>query len=267
MLLLLCMTASAEVTTKDISADASLAFSLSRVKVLTPPDTDEYRAYYVQQGCCTDGTYAYAILENQVIDRCSIWKMDMSDWSVVKTEYALQLDHGNDITYHAGWNQLVVAHNKPNYTRLSFVDPETLQVVATREMPVKMYAISYEPTRDQFVIGISNTYNFVVTDGELNVLGWYRGEDTGLIKQNIDTDENYIYFSQWNNKSDKNFVQVYDWEGNFITSIRVKGYQEIESVFHAGEKWYIAFYARGSHIYEARLEYDSKKVYQSTLDQ
>ena len=52
---------------------------------------------------------------------------------------------------------------------------------------------------------------------------------------------------------------VYDWEGNFITQIRVRAYQEIESLFHIGDDWYIAFNANGSYIYKATLEYDTKK--------
>ena len=67
--LLLCLPAMAEdaLTARDLNSTDAFAFSLKRLLVLTPPDTAEYRNYYVQQGCCTDGAYAYTILENQKI--------------------------------------------------------------------------------------------------------------------------------------------------------------------------------------------------------
>lgn len=266
--LLFCFSAVAEgaVTAKQLNSTDAFAFSLKRLKVLTPPETEEHKYYYVQQGCCTDGAYAYTILENQKIGKCSIWKMDLKDWSVVKVQYDLPIDHGNDITYNPVLNQLIAVHNKPNYTYLSFIDPETLEVVSTRVMPYRMFSISYEPVRNQYVIGISGTYHFVILDAEFNELAYCKGVDTGFTKQNADSDENFIYFSQWKGGSKGNVIMVYDWEGNFVTQIRVKSYQEIESLLHVGDKWYITCYSeRAAHIYEATLEYDSRKTYQSTL--
>ena len=266
--LLFCTVAGAEgaLTPRDINAADAFAFSLKRLLVLTPPDTEEHRNYYVQQGCCTDGTYAYTILENQKIGKCSIWKMNLQDWSVEKVQYNLPVDHGNDITYNPVLNQLIVVHNKPNYNRLSFVDPDTLEVVATRTMPYRMYSISYEPERNQYVIGLSGTYHYVILDADFNELAYYKGVETGFTKQNLDSDVNFIYFSQWKGGSKGNVVMVYDWEGNFVTQIRVKSYQEIESLLHVGDEWYITCYSeRAAHIYKATLEYDTRKTYQSTL--
>ena len=260
--------AEGELTARDLNSTDAFAFSLERVLHLTPPDDAKYNNYFVQQGCCTDGIYAYTILENQKIGKGSIWKLDMKDWSVVDTKYNLPIDHGNDITYNPVLDQLIVVHNKPNYTFISFVDPDTLKHVAAKELPYRMYAISYEPTRDQYVVGISGTFHFAILDSNFETLAYYEGVDTGFTKQNIDSDENYIYFSQWKGGTKGNVVMVYDWEGNFVTQIRVKGYQEIESLLHVGDEWYIAFYSdRASHIYRATLEYDSKKAYQSTLYQ
>ena len=89
-----------------------------------------------------------------------------------------------------------------------------------------------------------------------------------LSKQNADTDENYIYFTQWKGGNKGNVVMVYDWEGNYINQIRVKSYVEIESLFHAGDEWYVVFYDfvnKGPDFCKAELEFDSKKKYQSTL--
>ena len=253
-------------TAKDINTTDAFAFSVKRIKALRAPE--EYKDYYVQQGVCTDGTYAYCIVENQVLGRCAIWKMKLEDGSLVKSRYGIKIDHGNDITYNPVLNQLVAVHNKPNYTFISFIDPQTLEVQSTRQLPYKIFSINYEPTREQYVIGISGTYHFAVLDSDFNTLAYYEGVDTGFTKQNVDTDENYIYFTQWKGGHKGNLVMVYDWEGNYINQIRVKSYVEIESLFHAGDEWYIAFYDfvnKGPDFCKAELEYDSKKKYQSTL--
>lgn len=261
-----CAFAEEGLTARDINTADAFAFSVKRIKANRSPA--EYKDYYVQQGCCTDGTYAYCIVENQVISRCAIWKINLEDGEMVKSRYGLEIDHGNDIAYHPGLNQLIAVHNKPNYTYISFIDPETLEVVSTRELPYKIFSIGYEASRDQYVIGISGTYHFVVLDGDFNTLAYYEGVETGFTKQNVDVDENYIYFTQWKGGNKGNLVMVYDWKGNFVTQIRVKSYVEIESLLHAGDDWYIAFYDsvnKGPDFCKAELEYDSKKVYQSTL--
>ncbi len=249
--------AEGEMTMKDLNTTDAFMMSLDTVARLTPPYTMAYKNYHVQQGSCTDGEYAYTILENQKQSLCSIWKLNMADWSVVETKYELDLDHGNDMTYNSKLDQLIVVHNKPNYTHLSFIDPDTLEVVERREMKYRMYAIGYEEVSDRYVVGISGSYDFLILDGEFNQLARINGKDTGLVKQGVDCDENYIYFPQCTSDSATNVVMVYDWEGNFITRIRVKAFQEIESMFHVGDEWYIAFNASGSYIRRATLEYDT----------
>lgn len=241
-------------TMNDLNTTDSFAMSLSNVARLVPPNSLKYKNYYVQQGSATDGEYAYTILENQRESLCSIWKLDMKDWSVVETKYELDLDHGNDMTYNPKLDQLIVVHNKPNYTHLSFVNPDTLEVAERRVMNYRMYAIAYEPTSDRYVIGISGSYDFVILDGEFNRVKRLSGVDTGLVKQGVDCDENYIYFPQCTSDSATNVIMVYDWEGNFITKIHVRAFQEIESMFHVEDNWYITFNASGSYIRLATLE-------------
>ncbi len=253
-------------TARDLNADDAFMFSVKQLSALRAPA--EYKDYYVQQGTCTDGEYAYCIVENQVLDCCAIWKINLTDGALVDARYGLNIDHGNDITYNPVLNQLIAVHNKPNYTFISFIDLDTLEVVSTRELPYKIFSIGYEPSRDQYVIGISGTYHFVVLDSNFNTLAYYEGMDTGFTKQNVDVDENYIYFSQWKGGNKGNVVIVYDWEGNYINQIRVKSYVEIESLFHVGDEWYITFYDfvnKGPSFCKAELTHDIKKMYQSTL--
>lgn len=251
--------AEGELTMKDLNATDAFVISLKRVARLSPPYTMEHKHYHVQQGAATDGKYAYTILENQVDKLCSIWKLDLNDFSVSEIKYGLDLDHGNDMTYNPVLGQLLVVHNKPRYTRVSFVDPATLEILDAKTMPYQIYSMAYEPVRDQYIIGISGSYDFVILDKDFKRVQRFKGTNTGLVKQGVDCDENYIYFPQCTSDATRNVIMVYDWEGNFVTQIRVKSFQEIESLFHIGDDWYITFNAGGSYVYKATLEYDTKK--------
>ncbi|MCQ2453391.1 MAG: hypothetical protein MJ136_02265 [Clostridia bacterium] len=254
VLLLLCPAVLAEDTLFGvIEPDVNYKITLTRKAVLKGGDTFKTMNYHVQQGSATDGTYAYFVLEDQHQSLGSIWKVDMSTWKVVDTMYDLPIDHGNDMTYNPGKHQLVVVNNKPHYNTLTFIDPDTLTIIETKKLTADMYAIAYNPASDRYVIGLSGSWNFMITDGEFNVQHLCIGKDTGLVKQGVECDDSYIYFPQCKSDNSINQLVVYDWEGNYVNTIRVSAYQEIESLFHNENGTYIAFNASGSSIYEAKL--------------
>ena len=257
--LLLCLSAAAlaseaPLILRDVTPEGSYKIKLTRKIMLTPPNELATRSYHVQQGAATDGEFAYMIMENQIDHLCSIWKVDMQDWTVAQVEYGLDLSHGNCMAYHPARRQLVVVHNKPRYNTISFVDTDTLQIAETVQLSQDMYAIAYCESRDQYVVGISGSFNFMVLDGQLNRVAYYFGEDTGLVKQGVDCDEKYIYFPQNNKDCTVNQIVIYDWDGNYVNTVRVSSYQEIEDMFHVGDETYIAFNASGSYVYQAKLE-------------
>jgi len=258
-LLLLCLTAAAfaseaVLTLRDVTPEDNYKIKLIRKIMLAPPNELATRNYHVQQGATTDGEFAYMIMENQVDHLCSIWKVNMQDWTVADTVYGLDLSHGNCMGYNPARKQLVVVHNKPRYNTLSFVDTDTLQIAETVQLNQDMYAIGYCESRDQYVVGISGTFNFMILDGQLNKVAYYYGKDTGLVKQGVDCDDKYIYFPQNNKDCTVNQIVIYDWDGNYINTVRVGSFQEIEDVFHVGDDLYIAFNASGSYVYQGRLE-------------
>lgn len=266
VLLLLCLSlllslplarAEAPLTLSTMDPAQDLKITLRQILRAAGDNTREHNHYHTQQGSCTDGTYAYQIMESHTVNKCSLWKYDMSDWSLVKNEYGIEIDHGNDIAYNPKLGKLVVAHNKPNYQRLSLLDPDTFEIEKSVDLPIKMYGVTYCESRDQYVVGISGTYDFAILDADFQQVAFYHGQDTGLVKQGMDCDERYIYFTQNSEDNLINRVQVYDWEGNFINYIRVAAYQEIESMFHVGDELYLAFNAGGGYIFKATLAPDN----------
>lgn len=218
----------------------------------------------VAQGACTDGKYIYIILENQKVEAeggysknphySKIFKIDPATMETVQVSEPLLIDHGNDITYNSKTGLLVVSHNSPNRKYLSTVDPETLELVETlKDNELDMYAIAYNATKDKYVIGISHGYDFAIADGQLNIEQRFEGKVTNWTKQGVECDDDYIYFLQYNS----NAIVVYDWDGNYIRTIRVIWMNnEPEDIFLLDGKFYMTSYIgakSGAQIFEMRF--------------
>lgn len=218
----------------------------------------------VAQGACTDGTYIYVLLENQNVSEeggysknphyCKIFKIDPATMETVQVSEPLLIDHGNDVTYNSKTGLLVVSHNAPNRKYLSTINPETLELVETiTDNELDMYAIAYNATRDKYVIGISHGYDFAIADGDLNVEQTFVGEVTNYTKQGVECDDDYIYFLHYNS----NAIIVYDWDGNYIRTIRVAWMNnEPEDIFILDGQFYMTSYIgakSGAQIFSMRF--------------
>lgn len=220
-----------------ITPDKDNSITLTKIR-----DIDSIENHKVLQGACTDGTYAYVVLENQTISPSVdiIRKYNISTWESVKDSQPLAIDHGNDLCYNSKTGMLVAVHNAPNKTRISFINPDTLEVTETKTISYAIYSITYNATLDRYVLGISDGFNFVIVDSEFNYVGkrFIIGHVTGYTKQGVDSDDKYIYFVQ----SGLNCIVVYDWDGNYIKTIFLTGIEdETEAIFHIGPSFYVTF--------------------------
>lgn len=211
-------------------------------------------AYRGFQGGCSDGErYYYQVLMHYELsdrskDYSCIAKVDMMTKEVVKYSKILHIDHANDITYHPGKNMLMVTNNKPNFTRITLVDPESLEIVGYRESPVPLYALEYNPDRDMFVAGISGKREFCFLDGKLNLIDdrTYRTveADDRCTKQDICADANLLYFILWDGRHKdmedfQNRVTIYDWNGDYKGVLEFNlGPNEPESISILGGEIY-----------------------------
>ena len=198
------------------------------------------------QGGCSDGErYYYQVLMHYELsdrskDYSCIAKVDMQTKQVIKYSGVLHLDHANDVTYHPRKNLLMVTNNKPNFTRITLVDPDSLEIVGYEESPVPLYALEYNPDRDMFVAGISGKREFCFLDGDLKIINdkTYRTVevDDRCTKQDICADGNLLYFILWDGKhKDMNDFQsrvtIYDWNGEYRGVLEFNlGPEEPESI-------------------------------------
>ena len=220
--------------------------------VLTADHTELMRIPYPDpavrgfQGGCSDGErYYYQVLmhyehADRTQDYSRIAKVDLLTRKVVLYSKVLHLDHANDITYHPAKHLLLVTNNKPNYTRVTLVDPETLRVVGTRETEVPLYALEYNASRNLYLAGISGTRNFRFLDAALRPTEdrvYRTNEDSDrCTKQGICADDHLLYFILWDGKHKdlpdfQNRITLYGWDGSYKGTLNFNvGVEEPESI-------------------------------------
>ena len=163
------------------------------------------------------------------------------------------LNHANDITYNSKLDLLVVAHNNPNRTHISFVNPETLEITETKVIEYKIYCIDYNAKTDTYVIGLSGGQTFRIVDADFKAVSdvFQPTEQTsGYTTQGCACDENYIYFVLYN----KNVITVYNWRGEFVTLVTLNiGSIEPENISVAGDALYVGCASNGCRVFELTL--------------
>lgn len=214
--------------------------------------------YSVMQGGCTDGTYVYYVMEDQSVEGSidELVKIRISDWSIVRVSTNIDISHGNDMTYNSKTKKIIAVHHKPNFNTISIINPETLKVESDIVIENEIYSIAYNEAADQYAAGICGTQSFAVMDRDFEVLNICPCIATGYTSQGMDCDDTYVYFIQSAPYNIDNIIVVYDWDGNYIKTIKVNVALEGESLCHVGSTFYANFHSseyRGT-IYELELQ-------------
>lgn len=248
-----------------VSKVASFAELVSSASVLESEAKTAYTvprpssAIKTVQGGCLVGKYFYQAFlqkdtasdeQNNIV---RIVKYDTEQKKVEKESADLALNHANDITYNSKLGLLVVVHNNPNRTHVSFVDPETLEITETKVIEYKIYCIDYHAKTDTYVIGLSGGQTFRIVDADFKAVGdvFQPTEQTkGYTTQGCAMDDNYIYFVLYN----KNVITVYNHQGEFVTLIKLDlGAIEPENISIAGDKIYVGCAGNGCKVFEVSL--------------
>ncbi len=209
------------------------------------------------QGGCSDGTYYYQAFiqkdsaSNEVENVVRIVKVDLETGKRIQVSGDLDLNHSNDITYNSKTKQLVVCHNNPYRTKLSIIDPETLEFVKSVEIDVKIYSIEYNAKRDMYVVGLSNgqTFRFLDADFKLydNIVHEPTPQTKGYTTQGVACDDDLIYFVLYK----QNVITVYDWEGDFVSLIELDvGNVEPENLSIVNGEIYVSSTGGGATVWK-----------------
>ncbi len=213
-----------------------------------------YGSQTILQGGCTDGRYAYFCSTNGYADVCSISKYEISTWKEVARSSSVEVDHGNDITYNSDKRCLVVCHNEPNRTLVSFVDRKSLEIIETFEIPLQIYSITYNAKTNRYAVGISFSFDFAILDKDFNVIETIKGvKPNSKTRQAMDSDDKYIYFLL----SFPNAISVYDWDGNHYGVFELNdeaAKYESENIFLYKDELYIGYNYSFGKVYKTNFE-------------
>lgn len=225
--------------------DAFTAPKAMQARILSIPPED---GYSVLQGGCTDGTYAYYILNNQdfypYVNR--IYKVDLAAMEIVKVSDKLELQHANSITYNSRTGQLISVNYDPDKTTLTYVDPDTLTVTGTTTVDFNALSLAYDAEHDTYVAGTRGTFDFFLLDADFEITDYCESIQTKSVKQEVEVYGDKILFSM----SGENIIYVYDLEGKFLYSVNMGMPEELENLIFYGDYAYAGYFSSGGVIYE-----------------
>ena len=210
------------------------------------------------QGGGTDGKYLYhAFVTPNTPDKkpqtAVIVKLDPATGEIIKVSERLATDHSNDITYNPRLNKLMVVHNAPNFASVSLIDPETLELVETKTLPLNIFSMDYNAKRDRYVVGKSGGQDFATLMDLTDIRHHYAAINTRFTTQGVCCDDDYIYFVQHNRPC----IMKYDWTGAFVEYIPLVGIDhEPENICIINGKMYVSentFINNVSSVYEVEI--------------
>jgi|GEM_PF-4840450 len=231
--------------------------------------------YDTIQGSCYGGGYMYFLMWCRANDKCRILKIKKSNLKVVKISKVLSMNHGNDMTYNSRTGKLVVANSRPYGKKLTVINSKTLTIEKrlTVELPENVPGIrwnrikskggyngfnniGYNAAHDQYVVQLYNTRDFLFLDSKFKPVRYVTPTNWDRqVYQGMDSfgDRIVVCNSYASGKPD-NVLSVYDWDGKYLSRVKLARGMELESVFHQGNQLYVSFYK----AYTARYLWKTK---------
>ena len=199
----------------------------------TPP-TKDIRT--TQGGCIANGYYYQGYIQhdggNQDNNKVIVVKYDFEKKTKVAQSEILKLQHCNDITYNAELDLIAVVNNGANTNNMiTFLDPDTLEVVEAKRIISDIYSLTYNYERNNYMTGLSGGQDLRRWDSEFGYDPSMKRipatpKTASYVTQGIGSDENFIYCALYDYKNlgtskYQNVITVYDWYGNFIGIINI----------------------------------------------
>ncbi len=211
---------------------------------LTLPNDDQQKNYHIAQGAASDGVYGYFAQRNADDTGTVIAKYRMEDAQLVATSEVLALGHANGMAYDPERKCLLVVDGLNKTNALWMIDPETLTITEEIKLPKTAHGIAVHPKTGEYVI--HTRYDFWVLDKDFALKSSYARKkvDSAYGTQSVWADESYIYFPMSGKKSKGKkdcILEVYDWDGHYVTRVTIPVAEEIEAMFMANNRYYASF--------------------------
>ena len=170
------------------------------------------------QGSCYANGYWYVsfIKDDNPESGVYIVKYDECFEPVAISE-PLALDHSNNLSYNPHTNQILVSHcqsgGRDRWAWYSFVDPDTLTVISTGELPNPFFSMAYSPEKKLYGSARWAGQTVDVWDKDLNHLRSFDVETPMTLSQGVFCDANYIWFVRSSTaQAPYSEIRLYDWD-------------------------------------------------------
>ena len=218
------------------------------------------RKYDTLQGGCTYGDTGWFILYNRNVNKCKLVKVDMNQMKVTKVSSILNVAHGNSVAYNPNTKEVAICHGPYAYKKVTVVHPDSLAVkrTVTLSLPTGtagatksqcrkfqgITALAYNNEHKVYVARAKVQGNLIYFDNnfkavrylKLNVYG-------GQMSQGVDSIGDYNLVSWSPNKGGRyNKIVVYDWNGKYLSTVRLCRRYEVETIFHRDGALYAGYY-------------------------
>jgi hypothetical protein len=116
------------------------------------------------QGMCTDGTYLYIAMNNGDSALSAICKVDPETGAILATYEGIKAGLTNDLAYNPSTKEIVAVHNGNERNKISVYKASDLSHVKTVTLEMNIYAMAYDSTKNCFLVGVSNGYDYAYLD-------------------------------------------------------------------------------------------------------
>ena len=202
----------------------------------------------VTQGAATDGKYAYYMMTSSVTQQGRILKVNLSNAAEYAAGPVINIHHANGMTYDSKRKQLVAVGYGAWKQELSFIDPNSLTLVAQKQINYPyniagvteagkqngIAAIAYIKKYNVYVArsrgrdnGVGDSYLnndiWVINADNLNVIGHIFVHVTGSYPetyQSMDADEKYVYYLlSPGSGQGNNIILCLDWDSENLLPV------------------------------------------------
>ena len=217
--------------------------------------TEAYGNTKAVQGLCTDGTYLYQAVMEQLGNEgagTTIKKIQVSDMSLVDSDTGIY-GHCNDLCYYPDDNYIIAIYkNSLNYNVVTRFNASTLakiddidlsSMAASIGSGLTFVGITYAADIDRFIIAVQSGYSlvgfaFVKTDWTLEK--YIKVIPQTYVMQCIDYKDSVIY-AAIHRAGIAERVFAYDMHGNIINYTENTFGYEIEGIAHINDTFYMSY--------------------------
>lgn len=201
----------------------------------------------IGQGATSDGEYFYLINKNSNDTQSIIFRYDMQSLKWKGQSGYINAGHSNDLAYNKEKDLIVIAHGLSQGEILTPVRASNLAVLPDVTIGVGASSVSYNEKRKQYAFSQGGT-TLHITDDSFHLVGSFkRTPPKGYTAQGMGSDDMYIYFPM--SASYDNVIDVYDWDGRFVTTLNLQFALESETLFYSSGEYYMNFNHSGSELY------------------